>query len=146
MDYNKVFELGPWPMNLLLCIYEEDDWSVLKKKLPTDYHGTLEYMLLTRFGEKPAEVIRMVFQEGLSVYDVAARFDRDYEGKCRPHMTGMNLLPRRQRMMPRNFMTLENFCLISRTICLMSRQGLQNSFSHTEPINESLCLVDMIRG
>ena len=83
MDYNKVFELGPWPMNLLLCIYEEDDWSVLKKKLPTDYHGTLEYMLLTRFGEKPAEVIRMVFQEGLSVYDVAARFDRDYEGAIR---------------------------------------------------------------
>ena len=40
MDYNKVFELGPWPMNLLLCIYEEDDWSVLKKKLPTDYHGS----------------------------------------------------------------------------------------------------------
>lgn len=80
MDYNKVFELGPWPINLLLCIFEEDDWDVLKKKLPADYHGTLEYMLLTRFGQKPSEVVRMVFQEGLSVYEIAARFDRDFEG------------------------------------------------------------------
>lgn len=80
MDYNKVFELGPWPINLLLCIFEEDDWDVLKKRLPGDYHGTLEYMLLTRFGQKPNEIIRMVFQEGLSVYDIAARFDRDYDG------------------------------------------------------------------
>ena len=31
MDYNKVFELGPWPMNLLLYIFEEDDWDVLKR-------------------------------------------------------------------------------------------------------------------
>ena len=83
MDYNKVFELGPWPMNLLLYIFEEDDWDVLKKKLPADYHGTLEYMLLTRFGQRPAEIIRMVFQESLSVYDVAARFDRDLEGANR---------------------------------------------------------------
>lgn len=66
MDYNKEFELGPWPMNLLLCIFEENDWDVLKKKLPRDYRGTLEYMLLTRFGQRPAEIIRMVFQEGLS--------------------------------------------------------------------------------
>ena len=79
MDYNKVYELGPWPMNLLLCIFEEEDWEVLRKKLPADYHGTLEYMLLTRFGQKPNEIIRMVFQEGLSVYDIAARFDRDLE-------------------------------------------------------------------
>ena len=79
MDYNKVFELGPWPMNLLLYIFEEDDWDVLKKKLPADYHGTLEYMLLTRFGQRPAEIIRMVFEEGLSVYDVAARFGRDFD-------------------------------------------------------------------
>lgn len=83
MDYNKVFELGPWPMNLLLCIFEENDWDVLKKKLPRDYRGTLEYMLLTRFGQRPAEIIRMVFQEGLSVYDVAGRFDRDLEGANR---------------------------------------------------------------
>lgn len=40
-------------------------------------------MLLTRFGEKPNEIIRMVFQEGLSVYDIAARFDRDLEGANR---------------------------------------------------------------
>lgn len=80
MDYNKVFEIGPWPMNLLMCIFEEDDWDALKKRLPGDYHGTLEYMLLTRFGERPAEVIRMVFQEGRSLYDVAAKFDRDLEG------------------------------------------------------------------
>lgn len=83
MDYNKVHEIGPWPMNLLMCIYEEDDWEVLKKKLPHDYHGTLEYILLTRFGERPSEVIRMVFQDNLPVYDVAAKFDRDLDGAIR---------------------------------------------------------------
>ena len=45
MDYNKVFELGPWPMNLLLYIFEEDDWDVLKKKLPSQNHSKGRYVI-----------------------------------------------------------------------------------------------------
>lgn len=72
-----------WPENLLLHIFEEENWDVLKKKLPADYHGTLEYLLLTYFGENPTKIIRMVFQDNKSVDDIAKILNMDLEMTCR---------------------------------------------------------------
>ena len=60
MNLLETKQHNQWPQNLLLDIFEEEDWNNLIKKLPIDYHGTLEYLLLTHFGEKPARIIRMV--------------------------------------------------------------------------------------
>ena len=74
---------APWPDNLLLDIFEEENWNVLKKKLPVDYHGTLEYLLLTSFGEMPTSTIRMLYQENKSFEDIAKIFHWDKEMTCR---------------------------------------------------------------
>lgn len=94
MNLLETKQHNQWPQNLLLDIFEEEDWNNLIKKLPIDYHGTLEYLLLTYFGEKPARIIRMVYQEMQSTEDVAKAMKWDEEMTSRIIHTQVKRLQR----------------------------------------------------